>query len=141
MARSSNNKSKGKQSGMRSGKSPSQPKFSFVQGEISLPAKVVMRSVTTDDDCSGIVKVPVPDSKNDYPDGKTVGWIIQASFAEAGKAKFLGTNSVSGSATLKVPEGNRNDNIELHVVGGSEETYAVVFRILPKIVNEISFHS
>jgi len=140
MARKVNNQ-RNSQPKKRTGSSAQPVKFSFTQGEISLPAKVVMRSVETDDDCSGTITVPIPAADTDYADGKTVGWVIQATFAEAGKAKFLGSNSVAASATLKVPVENRDAKIELKVVGGSTEIYAVIFRILPKIVNEISFHA
>jgi len=114
-------------------------KFTFVQGEMTLPAKAEFVAAKTGADCAGKVKIPIPEEDDDYPDGKIAGWLVTASFAETGKAKFAGSGGFFPTATIKIPADRRSQDLELRVVGQPNETYGVCFRVTPKITNEIIF--
>jgi len=134
-------KSKGSKGNVRR-TTRAQPKaknFTFAAGEMTLPRKAIFVAVTTSKDCDGTVKVPIPDEDDDYADGKVAGWLVTASFAETGKAKFAGAAGFFPTATIKIPAERRSQDLTLRVVGQPSETYGVCFTVTPKIVNEVVF--
>jgi hypothetical protein len=138
MARPSNSKRGPKKAPPRKKQNAATMMPKFAMGEKALPKSVSSAVAHTNKEALGLVKVPVPEVKDDYAHGKVVGWMITAGFVTEKKCKFITGTSASNTITFKVPVSVRTTgDLKATVMGEPEEAYGVWFQITPYFVEDI----